>query len=209
MSRPYDAAVALDFETTGYNPKTCEIIEIGAVLVVDGVSHDFEQLVKITTPVPTKVVQLTGITDLDLEVQGTCLIKALLSFKDFVYSRCEHPVFIGHNILRYDLPIVNRLGTTAGLSIDSKHCYDTLSIEGAIRRRVVGRSYRKLQRDIGLVRAKKNEDSFSLEASCIKHGIVDLENMHRALPDASRALKLAAKQVALRKFSIANLLATK
>lgn len=55
------AFVVLDFETTGLNPNSDEIIEIGAVRLEGGVEvGEFSQLIHPGRPIPPKVVEITG-----------------------------------------------------------------------------------------------------------------------------------------------------
>ena len=56
--------VCVDVETTGLNPKSENIIEIGAVKVVDGqVVDTFQSFLKPRKPLEDRIVALTGITD--------------------------------------------------------------------------------------------------------------------------------------------------
>ncbi|MCB9357218.1 MAG: DEAD/DEAH box helicase [Calditrichaeota bacterium] len=60
--------VAIDLETTGLTPGPNEIIEIGAIRFVDGrPSERFERFVNPGKSLPSFIVQLTGITDHDVE----------------------------------------------------------------------------------------------------------------------------------------------
>ena len=53
--------VCIDLETTGLNPKTDKIIEIGAVKVSDGkISDRFSCFVNPHTPIPFEIERLTG-----------------------------------------------------------------------------------------------------------------------------------------------------
>ena len=59
-----DTFVCVDLETTGLDPKLCEIIEIGAVKVENGrITAEFAELVKPSRPIPDFITHLTGITD--------------------------------------------------------------------------------------------------------------------------------------------------
>jgi predicted DnaQ family exonuclease/DinG family helicase len=59
--------VTLDIETTGLNPRSSEIIEIGAVRVVDGEIEDrFHTYVKPVGEVPDEISRLIGVTRADL-----------------------------------------------------------------------------------------------------------------------------------------------
>ncbi len=56
--------LVIDLETTGLNPNTDEIIEIGAVKIIDGVITDtLQTLVKPLHTVPDEIVALTGISN--------------------------------------------------------------------------------------------------------------------------------------------------
>lgn len=61
-------AVVLDLETTGLNPRTDKIIEIGALLVEDGAVKDtFSTLVSPGRRLLPQTTEITGITDVMLE----------------------------------------------------------------------------------------------------------------------------------------------
>ncbi|MBC7387025.1 MAG: hypothetical protein H7301_12800 [Cryobacterium sp.] len=63
MSTP-PTYILLDFETTGLDPASCEIIEIGAIRVVgfEEVGR-YHTLVRPLSPIPALISELTGITD--------------------------------------------------------------------------------------------------------------------------------------------------
>ena len=59
-----DSFICLDLETTGLNPKTDKIIEIGAVRIENGVeTGTFETFVNPGRLLEERIVGLTGITD--------------------------------------------------------------------------------------------------------------------------------------------------
>ncbi|WP_237100045.1 3'-5' exonuclease [Paenibacillus azoreducens] len=56
-----------DFETTGVNPANDRIIEVAAIRCIDGqIVSQFQTLVKLDGELPTKITEITGITDADL-----------------------------------------------------------------------------------------------------------------------------------------------
>ena len=64
MMRSY---VSIDLETTGLNPKTDKIIEIGAVRVVDGERREtFSTLVNPGRRLEPRITELTGLSDGEL-----------------------------------------------------------------------------------------------------------------------------------------------
>lgn len=69
--RPIEAPiVVLDFETTGLDARNDRVIEIGAVKIKDGAVIDsFGLLVNPGVPLKSKIVEITGITDMMLREQ--------------------------------------------------------------------------------------------------------------------------------------------
>ena len=59
-----DSYVVFDIETTGFSPLTCQIIEIGAVRVENGVITDrFSNVCESKGTNPYRIEQLTSIND--------------------------------------------------------------------------------------------------------------------------------------------------
>ncbi len=102
----YDDYVAIDIETTGLG-RSARIIELGAVRMRHG----------------RKVTQITGITDRNVKGKPT-IDKALPKF----YAFCGHDMWIGHNIRRFDLPVIAREAERAGVGMPDVSFYDTLEI---------------------------------------------------------------------------------
>lgn len=101
-----DDYVAIDIETTGLG-RSARIIELGAVRIRHG----------------RKVTQITGITDRDVKGKPT-IDKALTKF----YAFCGHDTWIGHNIRRFDLPVIAREAERAGVGMPDVSFYNTLEI---------------------------------------------------------------------------------
>ncbi len=56
--------MVFDIETTGFSSLTCQIIEIGAVLVENGeITDRFSTFVNPKVPIPFRIEQLTSIND--------------------------------------------------------------------------------------------------------------------------------------------------
>jgi DNA polymerase III epsilon subunit-like protein len=94
MSR-FDSFTVIDLETTGLDPRNCEIIELGAARYESGrLKEKFSQLVKPSAPIPDEITRLTGI-DNDM-VKAAPSIDSV--FEDF-QKRLESSTWIvGHNI---------------------------------------------------------------------------------------------------------------
>jgi DNA polymerase-3 subunit epsilon/ATP-dependent DNA helicase DinG len=97
--------VALDIETTGLDPQTDAIIEIGATRFNGRrVEAEWSTLINPNRPIPAFISQLTGITT-DM-VRSAPPIRAVLG--DLVSFVGDSPV-LGHNV-RFDLTFLNRHG---------------------------------------------------------------------------------------------------
>jgi DNA polymerase III subunit epsilon len=87
----------VDLETTGADPQFARVIEVGIVLIDDGVIVDrWESLVDPERPISARVQEVTGITD-DM-VKGAPTFVQLL---DDIAERCRDRVFAAHNA-RFD-----------------------------------------------------------------------------------------------------------
>lgn len=118
-----DDYVAIDIETTGLD-RSARIIELGAVRMRHGRKvASFSQLVNPQIPIPAKVTQITGITDRDVKGKPT-IDKALPKF----YAFCGHDTWVGHNIRRFDLPVIAREVQRVGAGMPDVSFYDTLEI---------------------------------------------------------------------------------
>ncbi len=118
-----DDYVAVDIETTGLG-RDARIIELGAVRIRHGHKvASYSQLVNPQIPIPAKVTQITGITDRNVKGKPT-IDKALPKF----YAFCGHDAWIGHNIRRFDLPVIAREAERVGVGMPDVSFYDTLEV---------------------------------------------------------------------------------
>jgi DNA polymerase III epsilon subunit-like protein len=122
-----DDYVAVDIETTGLG-RDARIIELGAVRVRHGRKvAEYSQLVNPQIPIPSKVTQITGITDRDVRHQPT-IDKALPKF----YAFCGKDTWIGHNIRRFDIPVIAREAQRVGAGMPDVSFYDTMELSQAL-----------------------------------------------------------------------------
>ena len=97
--------IALDIETTGLDPSTDAIIEIGAIRFRDSRQEDeWAELVNPGRPLPHFITQLTGISD-DMLSGAPRITEVLESLESFVG---EDPI-VGHRI-GFDLGFLRRRG---------------------------------------------------------------------------------------------------
>jgi ATP-dependent DNA helicase DinG len=121
--------IAFDLETTGLDPQTDTIIEIGAVRFNGRrVEGEFNTLINPGRPIPPFITQLTGITD--QMVREAPPIRAVLGeLKEFLG---DSPI-LGHNV-RFDLSFIKKYNI-AGLN-DYVDTYEMAAILLAQRRTV-------------------------------------------------------------------------
>lgn len=76
MTAPHELYqfVVVDLETTGFSPRTCQIIEVGALRVdmVTGAQESFSSFVRCDTALPHVITRLTGISSDMLEGAPEC-----------------------------------------------------------------------------------------------------------------------------------------
>ena len=116
MERNY---VVCDLETTGLDPLTDRIIEIGMVRVQHGeISGTYHTMVNPGMPLPLKIKRITGIDDSDL-INAPPITDVMNEVIDFI----GNDAIVGHNI-RFDLDF---LAAAQGLPFNNPH-YDTVEL---------------------------------------------------------------------------------
>ena len=114
--------VTIDLETTGLSPKYEKIIELGAARVRDGVLTDtFSTFVNPGKILPKRIVELTGISDSDVE-NAPYIEDVLKEFLDFL----GEDVLLGHNLI-FDFSFIKKAAVNQKITID-KQGIDTLRI---------------------------------------------------------------------------------
>lgn len=107
--------VAYDVETTGFKPKYDEIIEIGAIKVIDGVIKEQDEFVfqKLAKPlkkkIPQEIEDLTGITN-EMVMNADEIWEVFEKFADFIGD----DILVGFNNLNFDDKFLIRAGRYAG-----------------------------------------------------------------------------------------------
>lgn len=156
--------VCVDLETTGLNPKTDRIIEIGMVKVREGkIVDQFSSLINPRQQLEERIEQITGITQKELENQP--LQKEILPQ---ILEFLEEDVLLGHRVL-FDYSFLKRAFTNEKIPFERKGI-DTLKIA------------RKVVADC---------ESKSLPKLCSHYGIE--YRPHRALSDALATIELYRK----------------
>lgn len=162
---PNDEVIVFDIETTGLDPKSCAITEIGAVkLVANRRAEVFSRLINPGCHIPDEITKLTGITD-EMVKDAPSIETVLPEFLEFCGSR---PV-VAHNA-KFDTSFISENAARLGLPFQNK-ILDTLDMS------------RKLF---------PNEKTHKLDVMC-KRLNVSLENHHRAVDDATATAEVFVK----------------
>ena len=118
----FDSFVAFDIEHTGtfgvdHGDAEAEIIEIGAVKVVDGVVVEkFDELCNPGRKIVPRIARLTHITD-EMVADKPSVDEVIKKFKAFVG---EYPL-VGHNIKGCDIPHISRAAKRAGVAFENTY----------------------------------------------------------------------------------------
>ena len=163
----HDSVVVFDLETTGLDPKNCQIIEIGAVKILKGsIIETFQTLINPQTDIPEEITSITHISNEMVENAPT-IEQALPDFYRFAYGS----VLSAYNI-DFDYQFLNNIGKRFRLLFDNEQI-DTLKLA---RDKVPSLSNYKL-------------------GTVVKALNITLENAHRALADAYATAKVFVKLI--------------
>lgn len=125
--------VVFDIETTGL-ARDSEIIEIAAIRVKDGEKQEpFYSFVQPEGELPDEIIELTGITPLDL-LTAPPISDVLPKFLAYIGDS----LLVGQNIIGFDLPICNHWAAQLGLPTITNPTMDTLLMA---RKKLTQRSY--------------------------------------------------------------------
>lgn len=114
--------VVLDLEMTGLSAKTDQIIEIGAVKIMDNqVVGTMECLVNPKCKIPTRVVELTGITD-EMVQSGRDKDEAVKELLNFI----DGQILVGQNV-NFDYSFLKQWTVNHKYPLEAWAC-DTLKI---------------------------------------------------------------------------------
>ena len=161
-----DSYVCIDLETTGLNPKTDRIIEIGIVKIENNrLVKEWETLINPGRKLEKRIIELTGISDEQLS-SAPGIEEALPRLLE-IAGDC---VMLGHSVL-FDYSFIKKAAVNQRLSFE-RNGIDTLKIA------------RKYLADL---------ESRSLPYLCRHYGISHAA--HRALYDAKATVELYRKLV--------------
>lgn len=157
-----DSFIAVDLETTGLQPKSDRILEIGALKVIGGeIEETFATFIDPRMRIPERITELTGITQemVSGQPQNEEAVERFLEFAG------DLPL-LGHNIL-FDYSFLKHQAANMRMEFERSAC-DTLAISR---------------------KAFPGLPSRSLESMCAYYRI-ERACAHRAFDDAKASLEL-------------------
>lgn len=159
-----ESVLAFDLETTGISTNNDRIVQIALVGSNSaGEQVHYETIINPRRPIPAGASEVHGIYDSDVKGQ-----QDFTHFADEIHQLIENSVIVGHNVRRFDMPLLdNEFRRVGRLPPKPKAIMDTLEI---VRRVKVSRPH-------------------NLGSLCHRHGI-SLDNAHTAAADAAASLLL-------------------
>ena len=163
--------VVFDIETTGFSSLTCQIIEIGAVLVENGeITDRFSTFVNPKVPIPFRIEQLTSIND-SMVMDAPTIEEVLPKFLEF----SKDAVMVAHNA-DFDMGFIMKNCDRLGIAHDFTYV-DTVALA-----RVLLPALNRFKLD-----------------TVAKALNISLENHHRAVDDAGCTAEIFVKFVQMLK----------
>ena len=161
----HDTCVVFDIETTGFGPVNDQIIEIGAVKVVNGQIVDkYSTFINPDIPIPYHITQLTSITD-DMVMDSPKIDVILPEFLEF----CGDAVLVAHNA-SFDVGFINKKAEFLGIETDFT-VVDTVGIARLLLPHLSRFKLNVVAKELG----------------------ISLENHHRAVDDAGATAEIFVK----------------
>ncbi len=155
-----------DLETTGLNPLTDSIIEIGAVKVRDGsITDSFLTFVNPGRPIPPDVSLINGITD-DMVKDAPDISEVLPAFLQFVGD----DTLVAHNAYYFDMKFLQAAACELGIVINNP-VVDTLPLCRKLYPQFRNHRLGTIARELS----------------------INLDNAHRALHDAAATAGILIK----------------
>jgi len=170
--------VTFDLETTDKDVEVCEVVEVGAVRVVNGQIVDrFHTLVRPYRPITPGATKVHGYTDRDVR-DARSFAEVWPEFRAFIGD----DVLIAHNGQHFDIPVLRRLA--AGREgVDSLVFYDTLPLV-----RSLSRDSAKLE-DLAL--------RFRIDPGRAHHALDDAVTLARVYRELERLRAVRARKAVL------------
>ncbi len=183
--------IVFDIETTGLNPETETITEIGGVKLMDGeIVNTFSRLVNPQRPISPKITELTGITD-EMVKDAPTIDEVLPEFLDFCGAKnLVKNTIVAHNA-NFDTSFICAEVERLNKKLDEdapKHSFDYPILDTLA-----------LSKELF-----PDEKVHKLNIVCERLG-VSLENHHRALDDATATAEALVELLKIKEQSELNI----
>ena len=133
-----------DIETTGFSAENDRIIEIGAVIVQNGVVVDrYDEFVNPEVPIPYRITKLTTITD-NMVKDADTIDKVLPRFLEF----SRGAVMVGHNVT-FDISFIAENAKRLGIPFDRVYA-DTLMISRILLPKLGNHRLDRVAKELGV-----------------------------------------------------------
>jgi len=177
--------IAWDLETSGLDPSTDKILEIGAIKIVDGEAVEEKSwLLNHEIDIPEIITEITGITKETIEKDG---IDPKVALDEFLEILCSLDANLTHNGYRFDIPFLLH-----GISEDQRSTNESKIVNGCVDSAVLYKA-RALELE---QRWNENFIDFAgrvmdIRAYGVKYNVthccnelgIEVSNTHRALGD--------------------------
>ena len=118
--------LGIDLETTGIDPSSSDIIEIGCMIwdTAQSCPVTFDSyLIKNNHPLPEEIKKLTGIKDDYLSRFGISLKQAIISLSNLA-QKCDF--LVGHNAIEFDRKYLSKACQKHSVEFPKKYWIDTI-----------------------------------------------------------------------------------
>ena len=118
--------LGIDLETTGLDPSSSDIIEVGYIIWDTNLSCPIQigsNLIKINTPLPKEIKSLTGINDIQLNQFGVDLEQAIASLSN-IAKKCDF--LVGHNGIAFDRKYLSGACKKYSINFPQRYWIDTM-----------------------------------------------------------------------------------
>lgn len=175
-----DEFVALDLETTGLDPQAGEIIELGAVRFLEGTPRErFSALVRPKGSIPDGIIELTGITPVELE-RAPPLGTILPQFLEFLAEKR----LVAHNV-PFDRAFLEAATAQLGLPLPRLKWLDTLVLARAFYPELYSHKLEAVAGELGFPLHQLHRAAADAE----RVGLILLKLLQRGLEIGSAALE--------------------
>ena len=155
--------VVYDLETTGLNPETCEIIEIGAIKIEKGkITKKFSTFVKPNSPIPAEATKINHITN-EMVANAPKIEDVILDF----YNFSKDCIISGYNNTDFDNKFLRKAYQKVGLQLQNENL------------------------DVYLIARSKHLKISNVKLTTVAAALgIDLSGAHRAYNDAFATAKV-------------------